>query len=412
MSGSILPETSAARAADRDPGWVTGRIARFFLSQIRIGRLTVVTPSGQRLTSPGERPGPEAVLVLHRWRLPWRLLLNGDIDFGAAYIDGDWDSPDPGAVIELATLNAPTLDGPAGGQLLPRLRNRLSHRMNANSRRGSRRNIARHYDLGNDFYAAWLDAGMSYSAALYQSADQTLEDAQTAKQDRAIALLGLRGGERVLEIGCGWGGLAERLITTAGCHVTALTLSRSQYNYTRARLAPHGALADVRLQDYRDVQGTFDRIVSIEMVEAVGEAWWPAYFATLRDRLAAGGTAVLQAITIAEDRFDLYRRRVDFVQRYIFPGGMLPTGAEIHRQALGAGLTSAGAETFGDGYARTLTEWRRRFHAAWPAIEGLGFDTKFKRMWEYYLDYCAGGFRAGAVDVGFYALTKPKAGLR
>jgi len=390
-------------------GWLTGRIARFILSRIRVGRLTIMLPSGQRLCSTADTPGPKAVLILHRWRAVWRTVLNGDVDFGAAYVDGDWDSPDISALIELAALNPATLNSATQGHFLARLWRRLSHRMNANSKRGSKRNIRFHYDLGNDFYAAWLDPGMTYSSALYQSADQTLEDAQTAKQDHVIALLDLKGGERVLEIGCGWGGLAERLITRAACHVTGVTLSPAQHAWSAARLARFGGQAEMRLQDYRDVGGTFDRIASVEMVEAVGEAWWPTYFITLRDRLTAGGVAVLQAITIAEERFERYRHRPDFVQRYIFPGGMLPTDRVIRRETARAGLVLNSVETFGDSYARTLVEWRRRFVSAWPAIERQGFDTRFKRMWEYYLDYCAAGFRAGVIDVGFYVLSKPEA---
>jgi cyclopropane-fatty-acyl-phospholipid synthase len=292
---------------------------------------------------------------------------------------------------------------------LKRLRNRLMHRMNANTKRGSRRNVTHHYDLGNGFYQRWLDAGMSYSSALFSRSDQTLEDAQAAKQARTIALLQLRGGERVLELGCGWGGLAERLVRAAGCHVTGVTLSPAQLEYAAARLrAPElRSRTDVRLQDYRDVTGCYDRIVSIEMMEAVGEAYWPAYFRTLRDRLRPGGRAVLQAITIAEDRFEDYRRRPDFIQRYIFPGGMLPTISEIRRQAAQAGLKLRSVETFGASYARTLAEWRHRFLAAWPEIQSRGFDQRFQRMWNYYLAYCEGGFRAGAIDVGLYVMDRP-----
>ncbi|MGE0420491.1 MAG: cyclopropane-fatty-acyl-phospholipid synthase family protein, partial [Acetobacteraceae bacterium] len=303
-----------------DARWPTRRLARFLLSRIRIGRLTIVTPSGVRVSSHPTEPGPEGVLVLHRWRTLRRLLLQGDVSFAEAYMDGDWSSPDLPALIELAARNAPTLNRAIDGHAASRWINRLRHRLNANTRRGSQRNITFHYDLGNDFYAAWLDPGMTYSSGLYGPGAATLEDAQTAKQDRAIALLELTAEHDVLEIGCGWGGLAERIVDRTGCHVTGLTLSQAQLAYATERLSRAGLSdrAAFALRDYRDQDGIFDRIVSIEMLEAVGEAYWPAYFATLRDRLRPGGIAVLQAITIAEDRFEAYRRCPDFIQHYIF----------------------------------------------------------------------------------------------
>ena len=386
-----------------DFGWLSRRLSRIVLSRIETGRLTIVTPSGMRL-SHGSNPGPEAVLVLHRWRTLRRLLLQGDIAFAEAYLDGDWESPDLPALIELAGRNMPTLSETFDATWLQRLRNRLVHRLNANTRRGSSRNIRHHYDLGNDFYRTWLDSGMSYSSAIYADADQTLEEAQTAKQLRAIALMEIQPGQAVLEIGCGWGGLAEQLVRTTDCDLTGVTLSPAQLDYAQTRLRTS---ADLRLQDYRDVTGLFDRIVSIEMMEAVGEAYWPNYFATLRDRLKPGGLAVIQAITIDEDKFDGYRRCTDFIQHYIFPGGMLPTISEIQRQTGRAGLTVRSMETFGLSYARTLAAWRQRFHAAWPEIQRLGFDERFRRMWDYYLAYCEGGFRAGTINVGLYVLSKP-----
>ena len=377
-------------------------LANVLMSNVRCGRLTLVTPSGTRLTHTPTAPGPEGVMVLHRWRTLHRLLAGGDVAGGETYMDGDWSSPDLPSLIELVACNTALIQA-IGGSWFARLLNRMRHRMNANTKRGSKRNIVRHYDLGNDFYTAWLDPGMTYSSALYQTGSETLEAAQTAKQDRAIELLAVNTGERVLEIGCGWGGLAERLIERTKCHVTGVTLSPAQLAFASNRVPP----ADLRLQDYRDTTGTFDRIVSIEMLEAVGESWWPAYFATIRDRLRPGGTAVLQAITIAEDRFDDYRTCADFIQRYVFPGGMLPSMTEMRRQIAAAGLELRSVETFGDSYARTLAEWRRRFLAAWPEIALQGFDLRFKRMWDYYLSYCEAGFRSAATDVGLYVLARP-----
>jgi len=398
MSDQLLDTTVVAAPTGARQNWLVERL----LSNVRRGRLTLITPSGSRLTHAPTAPGPEGTMVLHRWRTLHRLLTGGDVAGGETYMDGDWSSPDLPSLIELVASND-TLVKAIGGSWFARALNRLMHGMNANTKRGSRRNIVRHYDLGNNFYSAWLDPGMTYSSGLYRTGSESLIEAQTAKQDRAIELLNLAGDERVLEIGCGWGGLIERLVATGTGSVTGVTLSPSQLEYAAKRV-PN---ADLRLQDYRDVIGTFDRIVSIEMLEAVGESWWPSYFATLRDRLRPGGIAVLQAITIAEDRFEDYRGTADFIQRYIFPGGMLPSQTEMRRQIAGAGLTLRSVETFGDSYARTLAAWRQRFLTAWPDIVRMGFDLRFKRMWDYYLSYCEAGFRAGATDVGLYVVDRP-----
>jgi cyclopropane-fatty-acyl-phospholipid synthase len=409
MSDLLLETAPTIEACRPDPGppifgWLSRRLSHVLLSRIHSGQLTIVTPSGIRLSHGGG--SPEGVLILRRWRTLRRLLLQGDIAFAEAFMDGDWDSPDLPALIELAGRNMPTLGDAFDANWLQRLRNRIRHRLNANSKRGSQRNIRHHYDLGNAFYRTWLDSSMSYSSAIFSGAEQTLEAAQSAKQQRVIALMEMRPGQLVLEIGCGWGGLAAQLVRVAACQVTGVTLSPAQLGFARERLADSPG-TDLRLQDYRDVGGMFDRIVSIEMMEAVGEAYWPSYFRTLRERLKPGGLAVVQAITIAEDKFDGYRRCTDFIQQYIFPGGMLPTILEIGRQTEKSGLKLRSMETFGASYARTLQEWRKRFHTAWPDLQRLGFDERFRRMWDYYLAYCEGGFRAGTIDVGLYVLAKP-----
>jgi cyclopropane-fatty-acyl-phospholipid synthase len=381
------------------------------LSRLKAGQLVIVTPNGARMEYRGPNPGPEATIVLHRWRTVRRLLTKGGIGFAEAYMAGDWSSPDLTGLLELAARNAVDLDETIAGSRWLRPLGRLWHLRSANTRRGSRRNIALHYDLGNAFYAQWLDAGMNYSSAIFAGPRQSLEAAQNAKQDRIIDGLDLKGGERVLEIGCGWGSLAERLVRHGAGRVTGLTLSSAQLAYAQNRLDTTGMAdrADLRLQDYRDVGGAFDRIVSIEMLEAVGEQYWPTYFNVLRDRLVEGGGAVVQVITIAASRFQGYRDSVDFIQRYIFPGGMLPTDEMVRGHIERAGFTLSAVETFGQSYALTLAEWRRRFLDAWPSIQPLGFDMRFKRMWEYYLAYCEAGFRDGVLNVGLYCFGRPAA---
>ncbi len=398
-------------------GWRFG-LSRSFLRKLMArlvrGRLTVVTPEGERLVRQTGEAGPDAVIVLLRWRALRRLLLEGDIGFAKAYRDGDFTSPDMAALFELAAVNDGTLRGTLAGSWPARAISRIRHLARANTRRGSARNITAHYDLGNTFYARWLDGGMTYSSALYRRPEQTLEEAQQAKLDLIVQQLQLKGGERVLEIGCGWGSLAERL-AREGCHVTGITLSPAQLAHAQERIARAGLSdrVELRLQDYRDVSGQFDRIVSIEMIEAVGRAFWPVYFATLRNCLKPGGRVVLQAITIEESRFAAYASGADFIQHCIFPGGFLPSRGAMIEQISTVGLDLAEHHGFGASYALTLREWRHRFLAQWHEIRPLGFDEPFRRLWEFYLCYCEAGFRAGATDVSLFALTtKAPAGAR
>jgi cyclopropane-fatty-acyl-phospholipid synthase len=382
-------------------------VLRRVLRGITYGQLAVDTPTGTHLMFSGRVPGPCARLSIRSWRSLWHLAAGWDIGFAEAYMAGQWTSPDLEGLLRLACFNNKSAEPSRWLPLFAPLL-KLRHALNRNTRRGSRRNAAAHYDLGNGFYAQWLDSGMTYSAGLFDEVNQTLEAAQRNKLDRVIDLMAMTGGERVLEVGCGWGSLAQRMTERLACDVTALTLSTEQLAFAQHRQRERVGRGDCefRLQDYRDVCGTFDRIVSIEMLEAVGEAYWPTFFATLRERLRLGGIAVLQVITIDDARFVDYRRRPDFIQKYIFPGGMLPTSKIIHREIARAGLQLISTEFFGASYARTLEQWHHRFQAAWPAIERLGFDERFKRTWEYYLAYCRAGFEAGVVNVGLYRLTR------
>lgn len=378
------------------------------LRLVSIGRLTVVLPDGQRIVQVGAEPGPDADLILHSWRPVSRMVRAGDIGFAESYMDGEWTSSDLTSLIALAAKNTAVIERVVGGSWPMRLANKLRHIFRRNSKSGSRRNIAYHYDLGNAFYRLWLDREMVYSSAVYAEPDMSLEEAQAKKLDRVVDKLALSPSDAVLEIGCGWGALARRM-ANAGASVTGLTLSTEQLAHAEATVVAEGLKprVDLRLQDYRDVGGVFDRIASIEMFEAVGERYWPTFFQTVRDRLKPSGHAVLQIITIAEDRFDGYRRNPDFIQRYIFPGGMLPSPERLSHVIEQTGLKLAEVETFGRSYALTLAEWRRRFLEAWPEIQRQGFPDRFRRMWEYYLAYCEAGFLTGAIDVGLYTV-KPR----
>lgn len=390
-------------------GKIARRVLRAILANVQYGKLTFVLPSGGEIHGQGMQEGPHAVIEIHRWRMLRRLARRGDLGFAEAYMDGDWTSPDLAAVICFADRNYQELLKYVSGFAVMRVLSRAWHLLRGNSKRGSRKNIEFHYDLGNDFYRLWLDETMTYSSAIYAGENDTLASAQQRKIARIVDLVDAGAGKSVLEIGCGWGAMAQAVARSGASRVTGLTLSPSQAAIAVERAAQAGLAGriDIRLQDYRDTIESYDRIVSIEMIEAVGEDYWPVYFRTLHNRLKQGGHAIIQAITITPERFDGYRSSVDFIQRYIFPGGMLLTAPIIRAQSEQAGLAYECVETFGQGYARTLADWRRAFIAAWPEIARQGFDERFRRMWEYYLAYCEGGFANGTIDVGLYRLTRP-----
>jgi cyclopropane-fatty-acyl-phospholipid synthase len=384
------------------------RLASSWLRDIRYGQLSIDFPNGDRYVASGSVAGPSAAIVVHRNRAVRRTLTRGDVGFAEAFMDGDWSTPDLQALLDFFYRNEEALAGPMKAFALFGRLLRLRHRLHANTRAGSRRNIAYHYDLGNQFYRLWLDPTMTYSSALFERSDATLEEAQTAKYRRIAETLQLKPGDHVLEIGCGWGGFAELAASGYGCRVTALTLSREQAEFARQRMRDKGLadLVEIRIQDYRDVTGEFDHIVSIEMFEAVGEEHWPTFFRTVHDRLKPGCRAALQIITVADDRFDTYRSNIDFIRRYIFPGGMLPTKSILARTVNAAGLAVTGTYSFASSYAETLKRWNEAFLSRWEEVSALGFDERFRRMWSYYLCGCAASFKANSTDVSQFLVAK------
>ncbi len=365
------------------------------------GELTIVLPDGQALHYAGEVPGKSGTLIVKDYKFASKLLTAGGAGMGEAYMDGLWDSPDLPIMLEVVAQNAEHLREYFMGRGWGRLIGRIMHLLNRNSKSGSKRNIEAHYDLGNAFYRQWLDPTMTYSSARFADDDQSLSDAQWNKYRSLAKQIDLRPEHSVLEIGCGWGGFAEFAATEIGCHITGVTISREQLDFAQKRMADKGLSdkVDILYKDYRDIEGQFDRVVSIEMFEAVGEEYWPSFFNKVHDVLKTGGQAGLQIITIADDLFEDYRKSADFIQRYIFPGGMLPSPSALATQVKNVGLEWKNNINFGKDYAHTLHIWRDRFQEAWPNIELLGFDERFRRMWHMYLGYCEAGFSAGTVDV-------------
>ncbi|MCF4165047.1 cyclopropane-fatty-acyl-phospholipid synthase family protein [Zavarzinia compransoris] len=399
-------EREAALALPGLSRWL--RVLLRLAGHMEEGTVLLGLPAGPTVVLRGRRPGPVAEIRLHDTSVARRVLLKGGLGFAESYLDGAWDSPDLAALLALANVNEALLDRVLDGMPWARLLSRLGHLARRNSRAGSRRNIAFHYDLGNDFYRAWLDETMTYSGAVFPSGVEDLAIAQTIKYDRLAAKLDLRPDDHLLEIGCGWGGFAERAASHWGARVTAVTISAAQHDYARRRIFEAGLAerVDIRLQDYRDVRGQFDKVASIEMFEAVGEAYWPRFFERLSAAMKPAATAALQVITIDERYFPRYRRNVDFIQHYVFPGGMLPSPEAFARAAAGAGLAVTGESRHGADYARTLRLWRERFLGTFEGLRPLGFDDRFRRLWTYYLAYCEAGFRTASIDVAQFALRR------
>ena len=397
--------TVASHTSAKPPA--SARLIIKMLQGLKHGALLLQRPDGaHQLFGDGSFP---IVLELKNWKLCAAAMRSGDIGFAESFIAGDWKTDNLAGLIELLIRNRADIEQLVYGSWWGSLVYRLKHLMNRNSRAGSRKNIHAHYDIGNAFYQLWLDPTMTYSSAIFRAGDGgDLATAQMAKYRRIVGQLDLQPGARVLEIGCGWGGFAQTAASEAGAHVTGLTLSTEQLAYAQRRMADAGLSqqADLRLCDYRDSSGQYDAIASIEMFEAVGESYWSSYFECVARNLKQGGRACIQTITIDDGLFERYRKGTDFIQQYIFPGGMLPSPSEFRRQAGLHGLRVADAFRFGIDYADTLLQWRHSFLAQREAVEAQGFDQRFMLTWEFYLAYCEAAFRAGNTDVMQFTLVK------
>ena len=414
------PALSTAQPQKLD---ASARTALRVLRLLRHGALTLQLPDGSQHrfgeaqpTVMGANGAPlHASITLNNWQVLRATLKSGDIGFAEGFIAGDWSTPDLTALLQLLSINRKPLEALVYGSWLGRLWYRLRHLRRHNSRTNSRKNIHAHYDLGNAFYQLWLDPTMNYSSAWFEGQFQSdLSTAQTAKVRRALDETDVKPGDRVLEIGCGWGALVEQATVQRQAKVVGVTLSTEQLAYANQRLENLGIetgsakTADLRLQDYRDIQDApFDAICSIEMIEAVGQSYWPTYFSTVARLLKPGGKACIQSIVIRDDLFERYTRSTDFIQQYIFPGGCLPSPSEFRRQAEAAGLEVVQAFSFGLDYAETLRRWRERFMAVLDQVQPLGFDQRFQRIWEFYLAYCEAAFMTGDTNLLQFTLRKP-----
>lgn len=372
------------------------------LKHVKNGRIQVRWPDG---TSTVHGQGGQRVdVVMHNTKPIKQLFFNGHNGFADAYFQGHWSCSDLTALFGLVMHNEALFSGTLPGKWLARIKNVFRHLSRRNSIAGSKRNISFHYDLGNDFYKLWLDPSMSYSSALYEKVEMSLEQAQLNKLQRISSLLSPGKDSQVLEIGCGWGALGNHLVTNSHCNVYGVSLAQTQLDYANRHYVNPRLSFEYR--DYRDISGRYDHIVSIEMFEAVGMAYWDTYFEKLSELLTDTGSALLQVITIDEDRFESYRKKPDFIQRYVFPGGMLPTKNHLYELANSAGFDIVETEWFGASYAETLRQWRNTFDESLDEVKALGYDEPFVKLWRYYLSYCETGFNVGSTDVGLVLLSK------
>ncbi len=379
------------------------------IKQLKIGSMSFALPDGRQFHSKGKEPGPHGEIIVRNNDLFARILREGDLGFCEAYMDGWFDTPDLQSLMDVILINNDSVGRGFPGQGLIKYYERFRHWMNRNTKEQAAKNISYHYDLGNEFYSAWLDETMTYSSALYKLPNESLERAQKNKYASIIDRMGAGEGDHVLEVGCGWGGFAEYAAGVRRAKVTGITISKEQHDFAKARMQREGLneKVEIVMRDYRDETGTYDGLASIEMFEAVGEKFWPGYFDMVKGRLNPGATASIQIITIADKLFPYYRKNVDFIQKYVFPGGMLPSPSALRDQTKMAGLEFTGSIEFGESYSDTLRIWHRVFNERWDDIQKLGFDDRFKRMWDFYLTCCASCFKAGTCDVTQIAIRRP-----
>ena len=385
--------------------------ARVFdlVGKLNSGRVDFILPDGRRFRAEGLKPGPVAEVTINNPDVFARLVREGDLGFCDAYLDGWWTTPDLQAFMDFIHADNDDMYDGFPGMALVRAWEKARFWFQSNTKRQALKNISYHYDLGNDFYSLWLDETMTYSSALFNTSQESLEKAQIAKYASMVDQMGVKPGDHVLEIGCGWGGFAEYAAKERGLKVTGLTISKEQLEYAQKRIKRNG-LSDkvnLKLQDYRDETGVYDGVASIEMFEAVGEKYWPVYFDKIKQCLKPGKHATLQIITIQDARWEVYRKSVDFIQKYIFPGGMLPSPSVLRKEVNRAGLSVQHSIEFGKSYSQTLRRWFEVFNNKWDNISAMGFDDRFRRMWNFYLTSCAATFESGNCDVTQITLQKP-----
>jgi len=392
--------------------WLVGGMCNVMLARlmagIENGSICFILPDGREIKFRSTIDGPNAVLQFNSYAGILRLCFGGYMGLGEGYVGNSWTTPSLKTLFQFGIGNQESLKKKLSGSPLSRGIRKIIRWIQRNTKTGSKRNIAYHYDLGNEFYELWLDPSMTYSSALFENSEESLEEAQIGKYRRIVKELDIQPNHRILEIGCGWGGFAEFVAKETGASVTAITISQEQYDYAIDRIdkSDLSDKVEIKMLDYREVAAEYDRIVSIEMLEAVGEEYWPDYFRIIAESLAKGGKAMVQVILVPDARFENYRQKSDFIQRHIFPGGMLLSPSEMKKQTAHAGLVIDECYNFGSSYGKTLNRWSDHFSENWTDIQRLGFDDRFKRLWEYYLNYTAAGFHAGTIDVGQFLLKK------